>query len=338
MDYQAEFSLLPGTPQEEEWLKERLETLSARETDILSAAFQRFPPESKADAINLLFTLDDHSLCYPASSYSGLGKWYLQNDLHLPDSAIPHADLTQLGELYEEKHPGLFIGDCYVEYPSTPVPPAYDGNGVVIPPDEDWSVKVKLSTSLRPEGVWLRLPDRSAVMGHNDEVNAALRELKFRSIENCTLEDARCALPELGDLMEQYSDPVELVNDGNNLGHILDEQGQGAPHFMERFAAALEYEGCHALRFALDIAQNLSCYEWVPSGEVGAVARRELIGSGVPEEGISSGAFVLNSYGGELLEAAGYFLTLDETGYIARNNREFVYDRSQPQKGGIEMQ
>ena len=40
---------------------------------------------------------------------------------------------------------------------------------------------------------------------------------------------------------------LELVKDGNDPGYALDEQGQGTPHFMERFAAALEYENCRDL-------------------------------------------------------------------------------------------
>lgn len=70
--------------------------------------------------------------------------------------------------------------------------------------------------------------------------------------------DARCGLPELGTLMEQYGNVLELVKDGNDPGYALDEQGQGTPHFMERFAAALEYENCRDLIMP-DIF-TLSCY------------------------------------------------------------------------------
>ena len=55
-----------------------------------------------------------------------------------------YADLESLGRRYEDQHPGLFIGDCYVEYPEHPSAPRYTGQGI-IPEDDEWSVKVKLS-------------------------------------------------------------------------------------------------------------------------------------------------------------------------------------------------
>ena len=73
--------------------------------------------------------------------------------------------------------------------------------------------------------------------------------------------EAQCALAEAGVIQEQYDSIEDLVRDGNNLGFVLDEQGQGAEHWRERFDAALEYEECDRLRLALDISQNLNCYE-----------------------------------------------------------------------------
>lgn len=44
---------------------------------------------------------------------------------------------------------------------------------------------------------------------------------------------------------------------------MLQEQGQGEPRFLEKFRAALEYEQCHDLKLALDIAGNLNCYDYL---------------------------------------------------------------------------
>ncbi len=42
--------------------------------------------------------------------------------------------------------------------------------------------------------------------------------------------------------MEQYDDMGELMWDGNNLGFVLEERGQGMPDFIGRFTAALNSE------------------------------------------------------------------------------------------------
>ena len=199
-------------------------------------------------------------------------------------------------------------------------------------------MKVKLASSAVPEGVWLRLPDYSAMTDRPDEVALALDELKTRSLENCMLLDVRCSLPELGNLMEQYDSALELVNDGSDLGYVLDEQGQGMPHFMERFAAALEFEHCRDLRLALDISQNLHCYEWVPRDGLKDFGRRKLLEAGVSEELLDSGCIDLEGYGADLLEEAGYVLTADESAYITRNNLEFLRDWSTPEEAGLSME
>lgn len=334
-----ELTTLPGTARERHWLEKRMETLSAKENIILSAAALRQPPETMAEAINQLLSLQDYAVCFPASSYEQLGRFYLRHETSLPEAAIYYADQYRLGTIYEDKHPGLFIGSCFVVYPSGPSIPRYTGQDEAIPEDTGWSVKVKLASQAVPDGVWLRLPDYSRTNAEKpDEVDLALKALQVRSLDACTLLDAQCCLTEVGNLMEQYSDVVELVNDGCDLGYVLDERGQGMPHFMELFTAALEYEDCHDLRLALDISQNLHCYEWVPQSNLEELGIQRLVGAGVSEALISAGCIDSAGYASELLEDAGYVLTRDKSAYITRNNREFIYERSAPKEAGMTMQ
>ena len=349
---------LPLMEQEQRWIMERLDTLSVKEQYQLSAAILRtgkleelagktgweletailhMDPEVAVDAVNCLLSLEDYQICFPAGSYAQLGSFYLRHESHLPERAMYYADLEALGRRYEDRHSGLFVGNCYVEYPEHPSAPRCTGQGL-IPEDDGWSMKVKLASSAVPEGVWLRLPDYSAMTDRPDEVALALDELKTRSLENCMLLDVRCSLPELGNLMEQYDSALELVNDGSDLGYVLDEQGQGMPHFMERFAAALEFEHCRDLRLALDISQNLHCYEWVPRDGLKDFGRRKLLEAGVSEELLDSGCIDLEGYGADLLEEAGYVLTADESAYITRNNLEFLRDWSAPEEAGLNME
>ncbi len=337
---------LPGVPEEREWIKERLETLSVRESYVLAAAM-RHPPEDASEAVDCLHTLDDYEMCFPAGSYEELGAFYLRQDSHIPENALPYVDLERLGQVYVDEHPGLFVGQCYVAYPAQPSAPSCQENKLPLLWDNDWSVKLKLASPAAPEGVWLRLPGRDGKMiEESDEVILALNELKTDSLEECALLDAKCILPEAGDLMKQYNSVTELVRDGDNLGIVLEEQGQGEDHWMEKFAAALEYEECHALRFALDISQNLQCYEWVPGEDLEVSAEGLLMDAKVPQSVIDSGAIDLAGYKAHLLESAGYTQTGDGSGYIIRNDREFIRDYTaamegtpaQQEQGGMTMQ
>ena len=116
------------------------------------------------------------------------------------------------------------------------------------------------------------------------------------------------------------------------------EKGQGEPHWLEKLAAALEYEDCRTLKSALDISQNIHCYEWISSEGLADFAANHLRDEGVPEELIQSGAINLEDYAEDVLETSGYMLTSGETGYVIRNNRQFTYEYSTPDGAGIAMQ
>lgn len=325
---------LSGPPQYQRYLRERLETLSARESYVLAAILQRAPPRDAEEAVDCLNSLEDYDIC-PAGSYEELGRFSLQC-LKAPEDVLPYVNLEQLGQMYEDDHPGLFIGHCYVAYPK---PPIRQENRAAQLWDDSWSVKLKLASPHVPEGVWIRIPDHDGSMAENSsEVTLALDALQTKSLDDCTLLEARCILPEIRDLMQQYSSVTELIRDGDNLGFVMDEQGQGEPYWLEKFAAALEYEDCRTLKFALDISQNMHCYEWVSSEGVIDFAANHLRSCGVPEDLIQSGAISLDDYAEDLLETSGYMLTSGETGYIARNNREFIREYTAPDGAGMTMQ
>ena len=331
---------LPGGEQERNWLQQRLETLSAREGCVLAAATQRDPPADMAQAINQLQSLDDYTVLPDAGSYEALGEMYLRGNAVIPQDALPFVDLTALGQRYEDAHPGLFVGSCYVAYPEK-VPAQVYRQGGLLPDDSAWAVKLKLASPAVPEGVWLRLPGGTPWGDESTtEETLALQELQAQRWDECTLLDARCILPQAGTLMEQYDSVADLIYDGANLGYVLEERGQGSPDFMERYIAALELEGCRDLRLALDISQNLVCYDWVPSNGPEELAVTKLKGAGVPDELIRSGAIDLTGYGVELLENMGYTPSSDGSGYIRRNKEEFCcqFSTPAPEQSGMTMQ
>ena len=339
-DYLAQ---LPGEEREQDWIRKRLETLSVREGYALDAAIMSGPPENAVQAINRFQSLDEYRMIPDAASYEALGRRYLLNETAMPMDALPFIKLKQMGELYEDRHPGLFIGSCYVQYPETPPKPVY-WPGLALPTDDGWSVKLKLASPAMPEGVWLRLPGPFED-GYEDtaEKVAALRELRVNRWDECPLVDAICVLPEAGDLVAQYSDNVaDLIYDGAELGYVLAQRGQGSPHFMERYAAALALEGCQSLKLALDIAQNLNCYDWMPRTDLETSGRALLRNKGVSEELILASGIDLAAYRAHLLEQEGYTPTPDGWGYIRRNANEFYYQFSTPaqpqEEPGMAMQ
>ncbi len=330
---------LPGEEREQIWIRERLDTLSVREGMILAAAVSKTSPENTVDAINCLQSLNSHEVRIGAGSYEALGQAYLRNETKMPENAMPFADLEQMGRWYEDKHPGLFVGSCYVEYPKNTPQLVYQGGSSPLPEDNDWSVKLKLASPAVPDGVWVRLPSPST-WGEEDEITLALQELRIQHLNDCILLDAQCILPEAGNLMEQYDNAADLIYDGQELGYVLEERGQGSPTFMERYTAALELEHCHSLQLALDISQNLNCYDWVSRTDLEASATGLLLDAGVSEELIRASGIDLPAYKAHLLEDQGYTRTADESGYIARNSQEFHYQYSTPtpERSGMTMQ
>lgn len=319
-----EFFHLPHTRAEGDWMEERLSTLSAKESIILAAARQRNPPETALDAINLLAGLRDYEICFPAHGYEELGRFYLTDaNLNFPELVLAHTDMEALGVAFEDAHPGLFVGDCYIMYPTEPQQAPYDGTNLAAIKDEDWSVKVKLASPSHPEGVWLRLPDYSdANDGAPDEINLALRELGVQKVSECTVLDARCIFPEAGNLMEQYDDPAELVYDGNNLGYALDERAQGMRGFERKLAAAMEYDDCRTLKDVIGCAEEIRRFSFVMADKLEDYAKTELKKAGAPEALIDGGLFDLTGFAEDSLERSGYRLDRTESVYLKPRQQE----------------
>ena len=339
---------------ERQWILDRLETLSVKEQTQLAAAIisrgqlkalsektgeerelavLKMDSNTAKEAVNLLLSLPDYEVICPAGSYEQLGESYLRYEAGRPD-LIPYANLEQIGWNYEDSHLGIFIGDCFVVLPRQELRQFYDGTNLDQLPDTDWSLRLKLASPAVPEGVWLCLPDSTIdEEGRMDEIRLALRELKVKTVQECRLLEVRCSLAELSVGLDEYQDLADLIYDGNDLGYVLQEQGQGEPHFLEKFRAALEYEQCHELKLALDIASNLNCYDYCPASDVERFGEEVLQKQGetVFRDPVLQGGIDLKAYGEAQLEQQGYLLNTAETGYIRRNGQEFCHERTEPQ-------
>ena len=308
---------LPGRPEEQAWLRERLGVMTVREEFAIEAALQRGAPADAKEMVNLLAGLEEYEVVGGIHSYKDLGLYYLEeNDTRLLELR-EYVNLEELGRTCADLHPGLFVGGCYVVYPEREQPEVYDG--IVLPePDYSWSLRLKLASSAVPDGVWLALPDYNDIMDvRPGEIRLALDALGVQTIRGCTLLEARCSLPGITGLEDAYAGRLEdLIYDGQNLGFILQEQNQGQKDFLQTYLWALEHEGCTTLPAALEIAQHLNRYHVVYTDQLQDVAKAELRSAGSTLDPAVAGCFNLERYGLDLLRNKGYIQTADGRAYI----------------------
>ena len=147
------------------------------------------------------------------------------------------------------------------------------------------------------------------------------------------------SLPNIKDLIGQYETIDELIIDGNNLGYLLDEPYDDKDFFLEHFKSAMELESCTRLDYALDISQNLECYDYLPKtanleryGRL--VADRDKI---VKEGTILGDNFDYVKYAKADIEKEE--LVSCKYGFIKRNDEKFHYQFSkEPTNIGLSME
>ena len=311
---------LPHTDTEQKWLREKLETLSPKESAVLTALLSWKEPKTAADAVNLLLNVSRCDVYFPVSDYADLGERYLkEQDVKLPDGAEKFTDMEALGRICEQKSPGQFVGDCYVLRPKSVMPELYSARNPESLGD-GWNIRVKLASESCPEGVWIHLPDYNFVEDElTGEIGIALRRLGAEDIGECRILDAQCNVPGVGDIPAQYDSVEALIYDANNMGFLLEERFQGAPDFQEKFAAALEYEHCATLADAVSIGDDASSYEVVKVENLRSFAEKRLDESGVLPE--IRAAVNPEKYGERLLLDSGFHKSRDGRLFVGRADR-----------------
>ena len=74
----SELLSFPHTDAEGKWLRERLETLSVKESAVLTALLSWKEPKTAADAVNLLMNVGQCEVYSPVLNYADLGERYLK--------------------------------------------------------------------------------------------------------------------------------------------------------------------------------------------------------------------------------------------------------------------
>ena len=104
--------------QELDAVRRRVGTLTADEETILTAIVLRYDPESAEQAMELLDHVSDYTILKGVNCYESLGRYYLAHETSVPEELYEYMNLDALGCRYEDEHPGVFVGNAYVQYPS----------------------------------------------------------------------------------------------------------------------------------------------------------------------------------------------------------------------------
>lgn len=324
---------LPGTAAEYDWLESRFAQPSVQDHYRVLAGVQCTKPQTLAQFINMSAQLDCFEVYYGLDTPEKLGRFIVVEREHMKENLLPFLDLHKIGEQYARRKGGAFIENGYAEpgyFPKT----LYDGSNLTQLPKNSWAVRIKLSSQFCPEGVWVDFPSVDPMTGQENPA-MALGELGVGKLTRCTLLDAQCRFENITDLVEQYDSVEDLYRACQNFGYVWEEQGQGIDYFEERWRAAMELEQCERLDFAMDIASNLNCYDFMPAEEkLEEYGEKMVRWKGLfKENSLLADAFDYERYAKAQVHALG--LQSCAAGYVRRNESTFYYDFSKeptPQK------
>ena len=330
-----QFDLLDGlemTKSQYEWLERRFDNMTAAEKLKFAGAMEALCPSDVETVIQAASQLEKFSLLLGAGDDAALGRYVLDNFHVTPRRSLPYLDMEKAGRMYREEHGGSFQGGHFILQETDldmgqPVPLPH------LPTAGDYAIRVKLASRSNTEGVWVGFPDRGESLADAvpDELALALEALQVKSASECIALEADCCFPQLEDILSQYDSAAELVRHAVDLGFLWEERGQGQPYFLEKWQSVMELEDCTRLDYALDLAQNLSHYEFIPRDvDLTSFGREKAISDGVLREADS---FLLDcfdgaAYAGEYARRWGMSAT--EHGYAAWNGTPLFYDYSQP--------
>ena len=318
---------LEGTEEEKAYLDRRFNEMSVKEQYVLEGAIQIIGIYTAADMINLTEQLSSFDFYYKATDEKSLGEYVVKHKEDASDEILPFINTEKLGTEYHDDFEGAFTNEGYTIERKT-VKQIYDGSNLDKLIGDNWTIKVKVGSKKYPGGLWISLPDYGSFTLEPDELDIALDALGLEKWDEGYLLDAKCIFPNITELKNQYDSIEELIEIGNNLGYACDEQDQGKDFYMEHLESSMEIEGCSRLDFALDISQNLDCYDFVPKG-----ANFEKYGRIMAEK---HDIVKPDSILGENFDYVKYAMAVIEKeelepckhGFIKRNEEKFYYEFS----------
>ena len=328
------FDLLDGfemTKSQHDWLERRFENMTVKENLLFRGAMQIERPQMTADVMLIANQLDHYDLFYGAGDDAQLGKFVMEQIQRPSSQARAFLDPEKVGAAYRQKGGNTFCDGHFIKVNSL-IDPFLDGDPTLNPDKGDYGIRVKLASRSNMEGVWIGFPDTSEYMdtAHPDELLLALDALEVESLTECIAVDVDCCLPQLENILSQYDSAAELIRHTIDFGYVWGEQGQGEPRWLDKWQAVMELEDCHRLDYALDLAQNLHCYNFMPRdmelAEYGKTLAKQ---DGVyPKDELLASCFDAEGYAEQRMRSMG--LSAAEHGFVSWNGTELIYEHSQP--------
>ena len=250
------FHLLDGMEMgksEHDWLERRFESMTAKECLLFAGALALEHPERIDRAMELANQLPRFDLYYGASDNEALGRFVLEHLERPSPKAVPFLHVGQVGAAYQEQDRGIFCQGHYLRRSSLTIPRPEESK-LLQPVVGDYAIRVKLASRSNMDGVWVGFPDTGEHMdvAYPDELLLGLEALQAETLQECIVLEVDCCLPQLRDIPSQYDSAGELVRHAIDFGYVWAEQGQGEPHWLDKWQAVLELEDCHRLDQALD--------------------------------------------------------------------------------------
>lgn len=328
------FDLLDGlemTKSQHDWLERRFENMTVKENLLFRGAMQFERPQMTADVMLIANQLDHYDLFYGAGDDAQLGKFVMEQIQRPSSQARAFLDPEKVGAAYRQKGGNTFCDGHFIKVNSL-IDPFLDGDPTLNPDKGDYGIRVKLASRSNMEGVWIGFPDTDEYMdtAHPDELLLALDALEVESLTECIAVDVDCCLPQLENILSQYDSAAELIRHAIDFGYVWGEQGQGEPHWLDKWQAVMELEDCHRLDYALDLAQNLHCYNFMPRdmelAEYGKTLAKQ---DGVyPKDELLASCFDAEGYAEQRMRSMG--LSAAEHGFVSWSGTELVFEYSQP--------
>lgn len=304
---------------------------------------EQSPPDMKK-LINITYNLSDCHVINGVGSDKELGKFYVENDmvevlLDVPDEVLNYLDYEKIGRFRREEEKGVFIDKCYVINDAVEFKEVYDG--VHLPwraEKPDYVFKLQIAEA--PFGRWPDFENEPnnehcvplLLPAVKEDVQKALEQLETASLEECVFYHCESVVPALNQVFD-FSEDIDKMNILAGRIKALDDRSE-----LAKYKAVLEFTDCTDIDFALDLAQNLDCFDFYPEmsspEDYGRLALLKTSGLKPDDPAFQYLGFV--QYGHAMMRqdkasATGY-------GLVLRNEKELVPEYSQqPKEIGQQM-
>ena len=313
-------------------LAERLSRLDERQhtafEGLVRVELQKQEPLTLKRLRDLAASADCCHVVESVVSDGQLGRFYAENGFvpeveGLPDAVFELLDFEKIGEMAR-------TGECGVYVPSG----ISDLGGYVVqhsdlnsapeillcrPVEPDYAIHLRLAARHEdlPFGgtdvVELKLPAEDSVL---EMAVRCLGYVDWGEVE-CTCLD--CKVPQLKEHITSAV-PFETIK---QLGDALTQM-------PTQWQAVMEPEDCHRLDYALDLSQNLHCYNFLPRDmELADYGKMLAKQDGIyPTDELLVSCFDAEGYANQKMRNLG--LSAAEHGYVSWNGIEILYEYSQP--------